>query len=150
MKRKGLAKYIIIFLIFLVFGGLVIQSVIDFRRKSYIEAFENTVDKSISNYESINNRNKRLQYLKKWYYKESDYAYALDSNFDFIYHPNSDLIGTAWTSYGVSKFSRVQEELMAGKNRITFIYTFDNTENISVIYKTTEEKFIVFNGNTDF
>ncbi len=147
MKRKIVNKYLIIFLVAFILGIMLIQWAFTYRRSVNLGNFEMACHQGIEKYKAFGDKTKGLNYLKTWYFKETDYAYLLDDKYKFLYHPNQDLIGNKWTSTGVDKFSSIQNEMMADKKKMTFNFTYDGAEKVSMIYKTNDDMFIVFHGN---
>ena len=147
MKRKVVNKYLIIFLIAFILGAMLLQRAFTYRRSINLQNFEKACHQGIEIYEAFGNKNKGLNYIETWYFKEMDYAYLLDEEFKFLYHPNRDFIGNTWTSVGIDKFLSIQNEMMADKKKMTFNFTYDDVEKVSMIYKTKNDMFIVFHGN---
>lgn len=119
------------------------------KENDFVEGFEVSTEQSIKEYEGLKTKENQLQWIKSWRYGDTGYAYLLDENFQFIYHPNPNLEGQSWTSLNIEALNNIKEEVLQGQDRILFKYTYDEREKISLIYKTKDNQYLVFHGNPD-
>ncbi|PXV85675.1 methyl-accepting chemotaxis protein [Lachnotalea glycerini] len=63
--------------------------------------------------------------------EESGYAFLLDENGNFIYHPNSELINTSMTEAGVLELNEAWPDMQAGKEGVVY-YTYDGVKKMTL------------------
>lgn len=146
MKKKNLVRRAIVICLILVGGMILIQWMKISNEKEYIKGFQASAKKQIETYKTFDTQEERFNQLEKWRHGPLDYAYVLDENFNVLYHPNKELIGTSWTDVGISAFVGVKDQVLAGEKEVNFRYSYHDVEKFSILYQMEGDIYIVFSG----